>query len=324
MSSIDDTKGNELLVFTDEVLPESSEEHDLNWTYIGSVIFPKSSFEQITNALLNARYRYPKKKWKYSSKPLWKEAPENEWFERNNEVVAFSDCNSANKYHVAKRWLKLLETNSLISKEVKIKVSGIDMDKIERSNFGGSDEDLQTRIQGRIFRGHLLGSSSYFYGKNSETVFEEIWHHQGNQEKEIFPRILKTKDSENQIGDIGFLPDNHRIHSRNSKEFRMANLIQFVDIITGATSRLFHERDIHKKKHKLAWQFKPFVEKGMSYQPREKRSQSISFFPDQEFQEVNNNQKVVGGRSQHVQYEFYNEREIQREEPGNKSLKDFC
>lgn len=106
--------------------------------YIGPVFVKKSSFSEITNKLLNTRYCCDS--WENVDK-------EEKHFAKDNRKVHYTGYSSADKFHIAKRWLDLLEEDN----SIKLKVSGLELEKMDYSNFGERKSDSLTRIYAKIW-----------------------------------------------------------------------------------------------------------------------------------------------------------------------------
>lgn len=289
--------------FIDEIWPESSDKYDINWMYLGALIIEERFFEEVTDTILNKRYKCTQKNWRKVDK-------DSEFFPKNNKKVKFNSCSSKNEYFISKRWLDFFTGKNEISNKVYFKIIGVDMDKIRHENFGKHGEDRNTRIYSRLLRSLLIGSGKLFFGEDLTKIYNTLYHHRGNQQNsKEFEKILRNIGDKNTvIKDIKFYTDDHKEFDFGSEGFKIANMLQFVDIVLGSTSKLFDVRDLHSDKAKLSWKMKNLVEKSMYNYNTDHFN--ISFFPQNTYKE---NKKA----------EFYNKRKIKRHDPKNKSLKDF-
>lgn len=274
-----DNREKRLFCITDEIWPDTSKSSS-GWLYISSVFIDQEHFEEVVDAILNARYMTGD--WKNSTSSTWKNVNENnKWFPKNNEIVKFSEIEgSANKREIAKRWLNALREETVLE-HMKIKVMGVNTNRLSYSKFGKKGDDRENRIYSRLYRAQLLGGTRYFYGKEEVKKEIKIYHDERPRNQKDFERILSAFDAKDVIvRDIEYMDDNHRQTDIHSKS--IANLIQFTDLIAGCTSKAFNRESLGPDRKELVQLFSGLVEDSRGYKERENRLMDISSFPEEE------------------------------------------
>jgi hypothetical protein len=294
---VEDSRNKKFLCISDEIWPERSQELDLNWMYISSLFLEEQDFTKVTNALLNARYRVEDyEKGKYDNS--WQEKVDEEYFDANNEVVDFH-FSRKNKFFIAKRWIELLEKSSILSDLLKVKIAGLDMNKLENSIFISKQNVRNSDIYSKFMHYHLRGWSSYFFEGKTEKKLDFI-HHRGPQEEGVIEKPNDIKSKSIGIEKVQYVDDNHRSYSLGSRNFRLSQMVQLCDLLANISEKSFHAGQIGKEKQNIVEKGKKFIQEGKSYQEPAKRRISVGFFPNKEW----------SGHDK--DYKFYQEREIIR------------
>lgn len=293
----------QICCFSDEILPSFNK----NWIYLATVAVEKEYLERVENCLLNARFCAGEHELGNTDAD-WKDVEEDKYYSKNNSTVKFNELNSADKFFIAKRWLKLIENTNFLGKTLKIKISGLNLNKLEKENFGNKS-GRETLMYSYFMERHLKSICSYFFNKNSDHKVN-FWHDRGKQEKNVENRLKSLKKLE--MEKVKFIDDNHRNFSKKSEEFTAANMIQLADILAGTAMNSFSNENKGEKRNKLLDIGVELIKEGLDTNyNRSDRKISVSFFPDKEWKGEDN------------LYEFHQDREIRRTKSDQRTLKNF-
>lgn len=194
---------------------------------------------------------------------------------------------------IAIDWIKDLIVNYPRSgiRPYYLSIIGLNYSKLNLEQFG-EDKGTKLKIYNRFYRTILKGGFQYFFQNYPKINVKNIFHDSGSQEEhEFFPwhSIYKINQEMNNISfdkeKIEFIDSDHR----KSKKIE-SHLIQFTDLLLGATLVCLHNSSTKAEKIKIGLAFKPVLQILMnrepvdrSYKPyygsRYERCISISFFP---------------------------------------------
>lgn len=203
------------------------------------------------------------------------------YFEKNNLKLHFQEINSADKFHIAKRFLEwVVDVNS--TRFVKFLILGINRTKIDESKFG--QKKIFENIYNRFFRSSLSYGLKRFYNHENVTI-ENIFHEDGGQkEHEYFPfhAIFKLKNQYDfKCEEINFIGKNHIQNPH-------ANITQLCDLMLGVTTHIIHNAKGGTYKDQLADIALPLIKrsiteaKNLNSRYNHRRRFVCSFFPKNE------------------------------------------
>lgn len=260
-----------MVCFADEIWPEKSKFHDKNYVWVSCLLCRAEDAPQISRKLKNYRYDTCNYQLVGDSYPD---------LEKKDEKIKFRKADSNNKYEVADRWIQMLREDPDVSGKLKAKVVGIDMDKINKENFG-EEGDVESRVYAWALKTALDGSSEYFFAgdKIEECV---LYQHQGNQcSEDNFEDIVKsTKNLD--VREIKYYDDDHRKHRKEDIDgYNAANFLQLCDVLAGSVSKLYTKEYLGPRKKSLVLQVKELIKEGTE-DPVFKYA-DVSFFPKEDW-----------------------------------------
>lgn len=273
-----------------------------HWIYMGLLIVPTSLENQLVKILCDYRCGNPHNHigWETCDKICYYHA-------KNNREIHYTECKSADVYHIAKRWVNFASKDGIYT---YFYILGINLTNLDFSCFGhhNPSERFNT-IYNRFFRTAILKSvKSYFY-QYDKIIIENIFHDDGNITNHYyFPwhSIYKLRNEDAKISfltdKIDFLDSNHN-NTRNAR----SHLIQYIDIIMGAVFNALHWESKNEKKEKIALAIYPLLQRMMRF-PGNKNSsynnynqKCIDFFPSR---------RLYGDSGISINGSFYKNREI--------------
>ncbi len=264
------------------------------WTYIGLLFVPSKKKEKLLKLLKNLRCVENNKWYKDKSK-----CPQNcNYHEKNNTEIHYSALHRSNaRFRISKRWIRFAITNGLRQGFLTFNILGLNHSKLNLDLFGDK-KGSHYNIYNRFFRTNLEGSINYFYKKYEKIIINNIYHDRGGQQNHrYFPwhTIVKLGSNTNKIefhsDKIKFLDSDHK-----KSKMEESHLIQFIDLILGATVINFHAQSQNKQKRKIGLIFQPALTTiidrkqtptgwyGKYYKtPTFTRKCAVSFFPKDNF-----------------------------------------
>lgn len=148
-------------------------------------------------------------------------------------------------------------------------------------------------IYNRFYRSAILGGLNYFF-KSYQVTINNIFHDNGSQKyHKYFPwHVIQNIELKNENvkiipKEIQFIDSDHRNSGQDESQ-----LIQFIDLILGATHSYLHNPSIQKEKRKIGFEFQPTLKtlldrvptqngawRGAYYNSPYKRKSQVVFFP---------------------------------------------
>lgn len=294
MVSESDTRN--VAVLTDELWPEKG----TDWLYLGSCFIDTRFLDDVCNAFLNARY--DRDGWETVRKDTaWQHA------DSDDALVTFDRCNRTAPYDVAHRWLSLLRQRFAVTNQVRIKITGINLNQLDLPE----DTQHQYRdIYNNVLRDHLIDARSHFFGDSIHVNYTNCYHRETEPDRNnAFEHILNTvHDPLTDIGTLTFLDADHTTHEPRSPDWQLAHLLQLANVVTGGVANLFTAQHLPHRQAKLSWLQKDLVQKSMEYEQPAVDRFTVSFYPN-----TKNNQDN----------DFYYWRDIQRTDPHKQTLEQF-
>lgn len=272
-----------LSLYCDEIKEEKIRNtylKDEKWSYIGILVVPEQTENEILQNLLNKRCGNPER-----NKTWGKCLTKCRYHDKNDKEVHYHALDSKDIYFIADRWIDfLLEDRQLIY----FYILGINLQKLDESKFGpATSYKLHNRIYNRFFRTAIQKPLKSYFKSFDVICVKDVYHDNSTLEKDMwFPwhPIFFLENKEDKITferkKITFIDSNHRI-TGNEK----ANFIQFIDLLLGCTMNCLHWSSKHKSKEKTALKALDLVERLIT-NPNNINSrykyvgrQKIEFFP---------------------------------------------
>ncbi len=280
-------------VYADEQINE-------HFICLGCLFIPIDKKEQLVEKLSNMRCLSNENKvwhWKHQDCPISNMC---RWHKYNNGQIHHTELrnNSSNAVkEISKKWLNfLINHNKKDGKEIYFNLLYINLDNLDISKFGSEKE--HENIYNRFFRTSLdYGIKTFFSG--SKVLIKRVYHDQASIQKHKYFPYLNLKKLEKLNSDkitiedytIKFLDSNHNSYIDQEENFvNECQLLQFIDLIMGATTQNIYYPSNNQFKKELATIIRPLVErllkspcnKNSSYHYYQK--QNISFFPNDKIQ----------------------------------------
>lgn len=300
---VSDSDSRTVTVFTDEVRPTGD---DRDWLYIGSLFIEPRFHDQVTNAILNARYAAGD--WAQADDtPQWRDTDHD----GRDAPVTFTDCTREPVYDAADRWLSLLGNRTDTTRRLHVKLTGVNVAALP-VDTADMDATTYEHLYREILRGHLMEARSQFFGDSVDVTYDTI--HVADHtpaRNDGFRSVLDTlSDPVTRFGPARFHARDHHSHEHGSDPWTTAHLLQLANTVTGATAALFTDDTLPHKQASLAWQLKPLVEQSMEcHEPTLERF-TLAFYPAPD---------AADGQQQ-----FYHRRDIKQDtDPHKHSLERF-
>lgn len=260
--------------------------------YLGALFVPTAYKAEVLENINDFRC-IKNKKWNNSKS----NCPDScRFHDENNTEIHFKEIHrSSARYQIAKNWISFFNKEACQKhrKMLYCNVLGINLSNISYCEFGsGGKTDLN--IYNRFYRTLLMSGLNYFFKDYSSIVVNSIFHDRGGQEyHEFFPwhPILQTESKIDRLSihcdKIKFIDSDHR-----DSELDESHLIQFIDLILGATFSTIHNSSSNSRKVEVCELFKPVLHKlldrrkndmgqmvGDYYKSKYYRTYQVSFFP---------------------------------------------
>jgi hypothetical protein len=248
------------------------------WMYIGVLIVPKNIEKVLMQNLLNKRCGANQHK-------TWGKCPNKcQYHRKNNKEAHYTNCDSADEYHIALRWLDYMLSDF---EYTYFYILGINLTNLDYKYFAnGSPTDRFNSIYNRFFRTAILKPIKNYFYKYKEIIIESIIHDEAElKEDEYFPwhSIYKIKKDGTILvksNEIEFIQSDHK----KSNDVR-SHFLQYIDIIMGSIFNSLHWQSQDEKKTALAEKVYPLLHRLM-HEPSNKNSsfcyflrKSLDFFP---------------------------------------------
>lgn len=244
-------------------------------------------------------------RWDYHCIVLIEEEKLLPFYERlmaaRDEVKFFSELKFAElhataryeKYTLAQKWISIfLETQATISSGIYFTISGIDREKIDFSFFGDDDtpKGKYANLYNRFFRASAKGMIHYCY-RNEKIIIKQIYHDcEGNLQNHAYFEECTIKKIAEETHDIGYENKNiifvNSDHQKEETYTMQSQIIQFVDILIGASTYCLHiTNKKNKGQLKTAELLFPLLRERLKSVPQNKRTypgsikSTISIFP---------------------------------------------
>ncbi len=296
---VSDSDSRTVVVVMDEIWPPEQVHGDRNWMYLGSLFIDTRFLDDVCNAFLNARYACDG--WEtVRTDEAWREGKRDEF----NGPVTFDRCDAGAAYQVAKRWSTLVRQRFAVTDQLNTRITGVDMNRVSAADT----EDAYRGVYSQVLREHLIDARTHFFGESIHVDYDQIYRrHTGEHRDTAFDQVLSSiSDPLTGIGDLTFLPDDHRRYEPGTWTWRIANLLQLTSTLTGSAANLFTDHHMVHRKARLAWLQNDLVQDSMNYEEPAADRFSIAFYPK------------PGTDDQ-----FYYWRDIQRSDPHRESLERF-
>lgn len=210
---------------------------------IGCLFVPKSKKDKLSEELSNRRcLNSEHEKWTWEFKNCSIPCKENYHKLNNTEIHHKELISSASmsKRNISKNWLNFVNQNNKENKElIYFDILYLDLDLIDLNLFGND----KNNIYNRFFRTVIKRSLKYFWSTQKIHI-KNIYHDYADDKEshEYFPWHILNKLNEDvtyvsyEIDNITFLDSDHRKNTPNL--VHEAQLIQFIDLILGATTQI--------------------------------------------------------------------------------------
>ncbi|HEC77383.1 MAG TPA: hypothetical protein ENI33_09060 [Thermoplasmatales archaeon] len=284
---------------TVEIKIYADEQTNPNFICLGVLFLPIDKRKKLLQHLINIRCLFKKSNkwyWNYSDCPFKNECRE-EWHKLNNSEIHWKDLrdsrSSAAIKRISKNWLEfLIKNNKRDMGLIYFNLLYIELDKLDISRFGSKKE--HENIYNKFFRTNLLYGIKTFFGNFSKVIIKRVYHDEASVRKHKYFPYLNLKKLEGLNYDkitvedynVKFLNSDHRTYLNGNRNFvDDCQLLQFIDLIIGATTQniFYLSNDIFKKE--LAMIIRPLVERLLE-RPKNKNSsyhyykkQHIGVFP---------------------------------------------
>ncbi|MEW6687392.1 MAG: hypothetical protein AB1393_14505, partial [Candidatus Edwardsbacteria bacterium] len=279
------------------------------WAYIGILIVPALTEEELISKLLDKRCGNPKgtKSWAAC-------VPFCKYHQKNDKEVHYQKTDSMDQYFIASRWLDFLLTDTHLT---YFYILGLDLMRLDYSYFGeAKHSDRFEKIYNRFFRTAVLKSVKSYFSKYETIEIKSIVHDQSEMSSgAYFPwhSIFRIGRDDGKIGfsckRIEFINSDHR-----KSTDKRSHLIQYIDLILGATYNALHWTSHDDNKMKLSLKLVPLL-KRMMHKPNNTNSHyqyvgrtSIDFFPKYNYQSLSDWEKTIKSLDS-----FYKKRELRIE-----------
>ncbi|WP_157200320.1 hypothetical protein [Methanogenium cariaci] len=279
-----------LEIFSDEINPVVDQADGSKWMYIGVLFVPVEKKTELIEKLKNLRC-ITNSKWhdNHEDCPIG-----CKFHKKNNTEIHYTEVQRTNaRLRIALNWIEFLKNDNSARELFYFNILGINLSELDLNRFGGNS-DVELNIYNRFYRSVILSGLHYFFDKK-QTVINNIYHDNGSQEShQFFPwhTIQKIELQSDLVTirpkTVKFIDSDHRKSGDDE-----SHLIQFIDIILGATYVCLHDPSERIEKRKVGSAFKPVlttlldrVQKesggslwGQYYISDFKRKWQVSFFP---------------------------------------------
>ena len=277
-------------IYSDEVLkPKKGENY--NYIILGMLIVEERNKKPVLRLLNNSRCLNEHNFVWYDN---FEDCPnkdkcKKEFHEENKTKIHFTEIrrNRVRK-NIALKWIKSLKWD--LADLFNFHLLVIDLNKLNSKEFGQTNIDMN--IYNRFFRTLVKGGLKRHYPAENRLYINNIYHHQGSQEKhQFFPELnmkklsFETRSDSIYVKDnkIVFLDGDHRKYE-DKENSDNSQLIQLIDCILGSFSQLLmnlSDKEGHKEVAELSRSiFNKSIGKDWNY------PYSVSVFPRFSYQEM--------------------------------------
>lgn len=283
-----------LEIFSDEILTVMDSSDNSKWMYLGILFVQKEKKERLLEQINNLRC-IQWKNWHQDNRTCDRQC---EYHERNNTEIHYKALHQSNaRFRIAQNWLSYVKNERFQRTDPPFYFSilGLNLSAMNLEMFGEGPNDLT--IYNRFYRTAILGGLNYFF-KGEKIVIHNIFHDKGSQEyHRYFPwQVIHQINLINERttlvpSRIEFIDSDHRISGKLE-----SHLIQFIDLLLGATYAGLHDPSDELAKKRIGYLFKPVLAClldrkqlengpwiGSYYYSKFYRTCQVSFFPKQRF-----------------------------------------
>ncbi len=224
------------------------------WDYFGFLLVPANEENELISRLLKCRCANP------NNKSGWNECDVKcKYHNNNNKEVHYKDLQSFDKFHIASRWFDFFENDTNLT---RFYIVGVNNSALDSYRFGnGTKAARKEMIYNRFFRTALLKSTKSYFHMYNKIIIRSIVHDKSNFQKgDFFPWhvIFRVEKDDQKVSfecnEIEFIDSNHNVTNDDR-----SNLIQYIDLLLGATFNALHYKSKNINKVTVSRRIAPFL-----------------------------------------------------------------